>query len=43
MPPMMILTNIIIALLASPLATTLGGSKRCGTRWTIFIGVVFET
>ncbi|KAI4870470.1 MFS general substrate transporter [Hypoxylon rubiginosum] len=35
--------SISIALLASPLATTLGGSKRCGTRWTIFIGVVFET
>ncbi|KAI1764050.1 MFS general substrate transporter [Hypoxylon sp. FL1150] len=35
--------SISIALLASPLATTLAGWKRCGIRWTIFIGVVFET
>ncbi|KAI1486106.1 major facilitator superfamily transporter [Biscogniauxia mediterranea] len=35
--------SISIALLASPLATTLVGWKRCGTRWTIFLGVIFET
>ncbi|KAI1776706.1 MFS general substrate transporter [Hypoxylon cercidicola] len=35
--------SISIALLASPLATTLIGWKRCGTRWTIFLGAVFET
>ncbi|KAI0172003.1 MFS general substrate transporter [Hypoxylon sp. FL1284] len=35
--------SISIALLASPLATTLVGWKRCGTQWTIFTGTVFET
>ncbi|KAI8961764.1 MFS general substrate transporter [Daldinia sp. FL1419] len=35
--------SISIALLASPLATTLVGSKRCGTRLTIFLGAIFET
>ncbi|KAI0828391.1 MFS general substrate transporter [Hypoxylon sp. FL0890] len=35
--------SISIALLASPLATTLVGWKRCGTRLTIFLGVIFET
>ncbi|KAI1443952.1 MFS general substrate transporter [Annulohypoxylon stygium] len=35
--------SISIALLASPLATTLVGWKRCGTQRTIFLGVIFET
>ncbi|KAI1398777.1 MFS general substrate transporter [Hypoxylon fuscum] len=35
--------SISIALLVSPLATTLVGWKRYGTRLTIFTGVVFET
>ncbi|KAI0880354.1 MFS general substrate transporter [Annulohypoxylon maeteangense] len=35
--------SISIALLASPLATSLVGWKRCGTRRTIFLGVIFET
>ncbi|KAI0025452.1 major facilitator superfamily domain-containing protein [Xylariomycetidae sp. FL0641] len=35
--------SISIALLASPLATTLAGHKKIGTSWTIFIGVIFET
>ncbi|KAI1081719.1 major facilitator superfamily transporter [Whalleya microplaca] len=35
--------SISIALLASPLATALAGSKRCGTQGTIFLGAVFET
>ncbi|KAI1503202.1 major facilitator superfamily transporter [Biscogniauxia marginata] len=35
--------SVSIALLASPLATTLAGWKRFGTSWTIFLGAVFET
>ncbi|KAI1339565.1 major facilitator superfamily transporter [Xylariaceae sp. FL0016] len=35
--------SISIALLVSPLATTLAGSRHIGTRWTIFLGAVFET
>ncbi|KAI0484755.1 major facilitator superfamily transporter [Xylariaceae sp. FL0804] len=35
--------SISIALFVSPLATTLAGSKRWGTRLTIFTGAVFET
>ncbi|CAJ2513457.1 Uu.00g015760.m01.CDS01 [Anthostomella pinea] len=35
--------SISIALLASPLTTFLAGWKRFGTRWTIFLGAVFET
>ncbi|KAI1107669.1 MFS general substrate transporter [Jackrogersella minutella] len=35
--------SISIALLVSPIATTLAGWKRCGTRRTIFIGVILET
>ncbi|KAI0387305.1 MFS general substrate transporter [Hypomontagnella monticulosa] len=35
--------SISIALLASPLATTLIGWNRCGTQLTIFLGVIFET
>ncbi|OTA54326.1 MFS general substrate transporter [Hypoxylon sp. EC38] len=34
--------GFVTALLASPLATTLVGWDRCGTRLTIFIGTIFE-